>query len=119
MPFIKLINSNTISGNTYEFKKIDSALQEALQVAGLTEANELQQETFSTLKSGADAIVQSDSQTGKTTTLVLNIIQKLKQPFQESPRALIMVQDKAKVLEMMAIFQSLNLFNGLRDFWCS
>lgn len=97
-------------------KKIDSALQEALQVAGLTEANELQQETFSTLKSGADAIVQSASQTGKTTALVLNIIQKLKQPFQESPRALIMVQDKAKVLEMMAIFQSLNLFNGLRVF---
>ena len=97
-------------------KKIDSALQEALQIAGLTEANELQQETFSTLKSGADAIVQSASQTGKTTTLVLNIIQKLKQPFQESPRALIMVQDKAKVLEMMAIFQSLNLFNGLRVF---
>lgn len=99
-----------------QLKKIDPSLQEALLVAGLTEANELQQETFSTLKSGADAIVQSGLQTGKTTTLVMNVIQKLKQPFQESPRALIMLEDKAKVLEMMSIFQSLNLYNDLRVF---
>lgn len=97
-------------------KKIDSSLQKALLDAGLHEANELQQETFPVLKSGADIVIQSPSKSGKTTTLVMNVIQKLKKPFEESPRALIMVQDKAKVLEMIRMFETYNEYNKLRVF---
>ena len=42
-----------------KLKKINEKLQEALIELGLTAANDLQQETFSTLKSGADCIVIS------------------------------------------------------------
>ena len=88
-----------------KLKKINEKLQEALIENGLTEANELQQETFSTIKSGADCLIISEAGTGKTTTIVLNVIQQLAKETEESPRALIIVEDKAKVLEMEALFE--------------
>jgi superfamily II DNA/RNA helicase len=97
-----------------ELKKINPFLQKALIEHELSEANEMQEATFSTLKSGADAVIQSSAKTGKTTTLVLNVIQKLKEPFEESPRALILVTDKAKGVEMKEMFDKLGTYNQLR-----
>ena len=100
-----------------QLKKINTVLQQALVAQGLTEANELQQETFSTIKSGVDAVIQSPERSGKSTTIALNVIQRLDKPFQLSPRALIICLDKAKVLEMVEIFDSLNKFNQLRVYY--
>lgn len=97
-----------------QLKKINPLLQEALIEFGLTEANEMQQETFSTIKSGADAVIQSERKSGKSTTIVLNVIQRLDKPFMESPRALIVVETKEKVLQMVDLFKSLNKYNRLR-----
>lgn len=97
-----------------KLKKIDQGLQNGLIRNGLTEANELQEETFSTIKSGADAVIQSKKGSGKTTTIVLNVIQKLKKPFEESPRAIVFVEDKAQVIEMMALFNQLGKDNEIR-----
>lgn len=99
-----------------QLKKINPNLQKALIENGFTEPTELQLETFSPIKSGADVVIQGAKGTGKTTALVLNCIQKLKQPFEESPRALIMVQDKPQVLEMMELFGKFNSYNKLRVF---
>ena len=46
-------------------KKIHPELQKALLDIGLDQANEMQEETFSTIKSGADAVIQSQAGTGK------------------------------------------------------
>ncbi len=97
-----------------KLKKINEKLQEALIEIGLTEANELQQETFSTLKSGADCIVISPKGCGKSTTIVLNVIQQLVCEGEESPRALIIVEDKAKVLAMEDLFEQLGCKTDLR-----
>jgi superfamily II DNA/RNA helicase len=94
-------------------KKINSNLQKALVENGLTEANEMQQETFSTIKSGADAVIQSAGGTGKTTTIVLNVIQKLEKTFDESTRALILVETKEKVLEMEELFLKYGTYTDL------
>ncbi len=94
-------------------KKINSNLQKALVENGLTEANEMQQETFSTIKSGADAVIQSAGGTGKTTTIVLNVIQKLEKTFDESTRALIIVENKEKVLEMEELFLKYGTYTDL------
>ena len=51
-----------------KLKKINENLQLALQENGLIEANVMQQETFSTLKSGADCIIIAPEGTGKSTT---------------------------------------------------
>jgi ATP-dependent RNA helicase RhlE len=94
-------------------KKINPNLQKALIENGLTEANEMQQETFSTIKSGADAVIQSPGGTGKTTTIVLNVIQKLEKTLDESTRALILVENKEKVLEMEELFLKYGTYTDL------
>lgn len=96
-----------------KLKKINEDLQRGLTLHGLTEANELQRDTFSIIKSGVDAVIQSERKSGKTTTIVINVLQKLKGSYEESPRALIYVQDKEQVLEMVRMFDELGKFNDL------
>jgi ATP-dependent RNA helicase RhlE len=97
-----------------KLKKINQNLQNALIENGLVEANLLQQETFSTIKSGADCIILSPNASGKSTTIVLNVIQQLIAEGEESPRALIIVEDKTKVLEMEELFEKLGNYTNLR-----
>ena len=97
-----------------KLKKINEKLQQALNENGLTEANELQQETFSTLKSGIDCIIIAPLGSGKSTTIVLNVIQQLVSEGEESPRALIIVESKEKVLEMETLFDKLGNYTDLR-----
>lgn len=98
---------------TMNLKKINPNLQKALIENGLTEANEMQKETFSTIKSGADAVIQSVGGIGKTTTIVLNVIQKLEKTVDESTRALILVESKEKVVEMEELFLKYGTYTDL------
>ena len=97
-----------------KLKKINEKLQEALIENGLTEANAMQKETFSTLKSGSDCIIIAPEGSGKSTTIVLNVIQQLVREGEESPRALVIVEDKAKVLEMEELFEKFGKYTDLR-----
>jgi superfamily II DNA/RNA helicase len=97
-----------------KLKKINEKLQEALEESGLTDANQMQRETFSTIKSGADCIVISPIGSGKSVTIVLNVIQQLVSEGEESPRALIIVEDKVKLLEMEELFEKLGSKTNLR-----
>jgi len=96
-----------------KLKKINEKLQDALIENGLTEANALQMETFSTIKSGADCVIISPKGSGKTTTIVLNVIQQLAGKTEESPRALIVVEDKEKVLAMEELFEKYGRYTNL------
>ena len=96
-----------------KLKKINENLQKALIEHGLVEANAMQQETFSTLKSGADCLIIAPKASGKTTTIVINVIQRLAGANEESPRALIVVEDKAKVLAMEELFDKYNQYTKL------
>lgn len=97
-----------------KLKKINTNLQKALIENDLAEANEIQQETFSLIKSGADCVIIAPEKSGKTTTLVLNVIQKLEKEFQESPRALIVVSNKEKLIEMKQMFEKFGNYTNLR-----
>ena len=48
-----------------KLKKINENLQQALIENGLTEANEMQRDTFSTIKSGADCVIIAPANSGK------------------------------------------------------
>ena len=96
-----------------KLKKINEELQQALIENGLTEANTMQKETFSTLKSGSDCIIIAPKGSGKSTTIVLNVIQRLAGATEESPRALIIVEDKVKVLEMVDLFEKYGKHSNL------
>ncbi|MFD2909513.1 DEAD/DEAH box helicase [Flavobacterium ardleyense] len=97
-----------------QLKKINPNLQKALIENDFTEANEMQEETFSAIKSGVDAVIQGPKKSGKTTTIIMNVIQKMDKPVGESTRALILVQDKEKVLEAVEQFKRFNHYNNLR-----
>jgi hypothetical protein len=60
-------------------------------------------ETFSTLK--RFGLYYYCTKGRKSTTIVLNVIQRLAGATEESPRALIIVEDKAKVLEMESLLK--------------
>ena len=94
-------------------KKINPNLQQALIEHNLLEANDMQQDTFSTIKSGADAVIQSPKGTGKSTTIVLNVIQSMEKTMGESTRALIIVENKEKVLEMEELFLKFGTYTDL------
>jgi superfamily II DNA/RNA helicase len=95
-------------------KKINPELSQALEDAGITEPTELQKESFGTIKSGADCVIIAPKSEGKTTTIVINVIQRLVKSFEESPRALIIVQDKAKMLEVQEMFKKYGNHTDLR-----
>ncbi len=96
-----------------KLKKIKENLQQALVENGLTEANDVQKQTFSAIKSGADCVIFAPKGSGKTTTIVLNVIQRLAGANEESPRALIIVEDKTKVLEMEELFEKYGKYTNL------
>lgn len=95
-------------------KKMNEKLSRSLEDAGLTKPTDLQKETWGTIKSGADCVFLADKDLGKSTTIVINVIQRLEKPFEESPRALIFVKDKAKVLEMVEMFKKYDSYGNLR-----
>ena len=96
-----------------QLKKINPNLLQALIENELLEANKMQQDTFSTIKSGADAVIQSPKGSGKTTTIVLNVIQRMEKTMGESTRALIIVENKEKVLEMEELFLKFGTYTDL------
>ena len=95
-------------------KKINPNLQQALSENNLTAANELQSETWSTIKSGADCVVVAPDGFGKTTAIVINTIQKLERAQGESTRALIFAETKEKVLQMTEPFKTYGNYTDLR-----
>lgn len=99
-----------------KLKKINENLQQALIENGLTEANTLQQETFSTIKSGADAIIATPKGSGKSTTIIINVIQRMEKSVGESTRALIIVENKERVLEMEEMFLKYGKYHDLSVF---
>jgi ATP-dependent RNA helicase RhlE len=99
-----------------QLKKINPDLQKALIENDLVEANEMQKETFSAIKSGKDVVIASPFGTGKTTTIVLNVIQKLEKTKDESTRALVLVENKERVLEMEELFLKFGNYTDLSVF---
>lgn len=95
-------------------KKINPNLQNALIENGITEATEVQVDCWSTLKSGADAVVVMPEGEGKSSTIAYTVIQKLEKPLGESTRALIIVKDKEAVLEMVEYFEKFAKNSNLR-----
>ena len=96
-----------------KLKKINENLQNALVENGLTEANVMQLETFSTIKSGKDAVIQSTKGSGKSTTIIINVIQRMEKSFGESTRVLILVENKERVMEMEEMFLKYGVYHDL------
>lgn len=86
-----------------ELLKIPKQIISSMNDIGLVEPSQLLTKAFSRLMGGQDLVLNGPDGSGKTTFLVISVLSKLKFPFEEAPRALIMVPtiEKGQALESM------------------
>jgi superfamily II DNA/RNA helicase len=88
------------------FKKLHPLLKESLENEGFETSNAFQKKVLPTLKGGADAYIIAPKGSGKTTALIIAIVHKLKATaFEDSPRAIIVVKDKADAMVLKDEFE--------------
>lgn len=95
-------------------EKLDTQLIEALKENGFTESTNLEQICISRIKSGRDLLCIAGKNTGKTTTIVVSVLQRLKASLDDNPRAIIVVQNKERAIEMKNEFARLGAYTDLR-----
>ena len=95
-------------------EKLDILLLETLKENGFTESTELEHICIPKIKSGRDLLCIAPDESGKTTTIVVSVLQRLKASLDDNPRAIIVVQNKESALEMKAEFERLGEYTDLR-----
>lgn len=96
------------------FKKIIEPLKDNLERHTITEPNALQIKILSKIRGGKDLFVIAPKNAGKTTSIVISVINKLKEAFEDAPRALIFVKDKEEALNLAEIFNKYKRGTDLR-----
>ncbi|WP_405326766.1 DEAD/DEAH box helicase [Leeuwenhoekiella sp. LLG6367-2.1] len=87
------------------FKKLIEPLKETLAQKGIKEPLPLQKKILSKIKGGSSMFVVAPKGAGKTTSIILSVIQNLKgQAVADAPRALIFVENKQAALELESEF---------------
>ena len=95
-------------------EKLDKQLLESLKENGFTESTELEQVCIPRIKSGRDLLCIAGKGSGKSTTIVVSVLQRLKAELEDNPRAVIVVADKERALEMKNEFSRLGAYTDLR-----
>ncbi|WP_340198578.1 DEAD/DEAH box helicase [Ascidiimonas sp. W6] len=97
------------------FKKLHPYLLETLQHFSIETPTPFQKNSIPVIKSGANVFCTAPKDSGKTTTLILTTLQKLNcQPEGNAPRAIVMVENKTKALELYNAFLAYTKYNSLR-----
>ena len=100
-----------------KLKKLYPNLVEGIIDAGFDkEPKELESTCIPKIKSGTDLFVIAPEGSGKSSTIVIGIIQILKKAFEEAPRAIVMVESKEKAFELEEQFDLLGKHTDLRVF---
>ena len=88
------------------FKKLKPLLKDILEHQNIHEATPFQKLAIPKIKSGANVWAVAPEGSGKTTTLILTTLQKLKDYEQhDNPRVIIFVKDKASALALEEKFE--------------
>ena len=83
------------------FKKLIEPLKDILENKGFDEPLVFQKSILSKIKGGASLFCIAPKGAGKTTSIILSVVQKLKgEAFEDAPRALILVKDKQAALDL-------------------
>ena len=95
-------------------EKLDIQLLEILEENGLTESTETEKICIPRIKSGHDLLCIAGKGSGKTTTIVVSVLQRLKSELADVPRAVIIVPNKERAAEMKTEFDRLGQYTDLR-----
>jgi ATP-dependent RNA helicase RhlE len=95
-------------------EKLDIELIESLKENGFTESTELERICIPKIKSGRDLLCIADDGSGKSTTIVVSVLQRLKSSLDDNPRAVIIVFNKDRAVAMKEEFERLGEYTDLR-----
>lgn len=97
------------------FKKLLDSLQTNLKNKDFLTPLPLQHNILSKIKSGASMFIIAPKNSGKTISIVISVIQKLKgKAFEDAPRALIFVKNKQAALDLELEFNAFKKGTDLR-----
>ena len=97
------------------FKKLHPHLLEALERFSIENPTAFQKSSIPVIKSGANVFCTAPKDSGKTTSLILTTLQKLNcKADGNAPRAVVIVENKAKALELYDAFLAYTKYSSLR-----
>lgn len=97
------------------FKKLHADIKEKLASLEIITPTLFQSKSIPVIKSGANVYCTALKGSGKTTTLILTTLQKLKcEAVGDSPRAVVIVENKQKALELYEAFLTYTKHTSLR-----
>ncbi|MDB4094365.1 DEAD/DEAH box helicase [Flavobacteriaceae bacterium] len=97
------------------FKKLHSDIREKLASLEIITPTPFQVRSIPVIKSGSNVYCIAPKESGKTTTLILTTLQKLKcEADGNAPRAVVLVENKERALELYEAFLSYTKHNSLR-----
>ena len=97
------------------FKKLHPHLLEVLERFSIEKPTPFQKRSIPIIKSGANAFCIAPKGSGKTTTLLITTLQKLKcEASGNAPRAVVIVENKERAMEMYDQFLAYTKYNSLR-----
>ncbi|MBW2960755.1 DEAD/DEAH box helicase [Mesonia aestuariivivens] len=99
------------------FKKLHPEIKEKLAKLEIETPTPLQRKSIPVIKSGMNLYCTAPKGAGKTTTLILTTLQKLKcEAVGDAPRAIILVENKEKALEILDQFLVYTRHTSLRPY---
>lgn len=97
------------------FKKLNPEIKEKLEKFEITTPTPFQTKSIPVIKSGANVYCMAPKGSGKTTTLILTTLQELKfEAVGDAPRAIVLVENKEKALEMFEAFEEYTKHKEIR-----
>jgi len=97
------------------FKKLKDSLKQALIEYGLNSLSEFQSKVITAIKGGRNTIIIAGEEKYKSTALAIGVLQKVQEASEDdAPRAIIIVENKEKALEMEALLNKLAKRTDLR-----
>jgi len=101
------------------FKKLHSEIKEMLESQEITIPTPFQKASIPVIKSGANIYCTAPKDSGRTTTLVLTTLQKLKfEAIGNVPRAIVLVENKEKAQETYDAFFKFTRYHEMRVYLC-
>ncbi|MDX6745954.1 DEAD/DEAH box helicase [Polaribacter sp. PL03] len=101
------------------FKKLHSHILEKLESHEITAPTPFQKASIPVIKSGANLFCVAPENAGKSTTLLITTLQKLKcEEVGVAPRAIVLVENREKVIELSDLFLKYTRHSSLRVYMC-
>jgi superfamily II DNA/RNA helicase len=87
--------------------KLREELQEILPDKGISELNEFQLKILDALKSGKNILAEGHEGAGKTTAILVSLLQKIEEPSEGSPRAIVICSTDQKAYDLHASMEKI------------